>query len=205
MGHLTQERLRHRRRLGRGKFQHHTQVVGQLIGAQVQAGFLVGLDQVDHGGPPVTRVAVDVLKQVQRRGAAAVKGLDIAHLDRHRIQAQQLRCQRPKLVAPRGGKLRFAVYRLNQLGHFLSQILIRIGQQQGQSAQGISTIFHGKSPDAQTMALMGIVRVLVPPNKLTSLVPSEQPLPNENPQPPRRSKVFSAYSRWVLGITNRSS
>ena len=103
MRHFTQERLRHLRRLGGGKLQHHTQVVGQLIGAQVQAGFLVGLDQVDHGGPAVTRVAVDVLKQVQRGGPAPVKRLDIAHLHRHRIQAQQLRCQRPKLVAPKGG------------------------------------------------------------------------------------------------------
>src|SRR5680860_166277 len=61
-----------------------------------------------------------------------------------------------------------------------------------------------KRDHGQTSALMGMVRLLVPPNRLTLLAPSEQPLPNEKPQPPRRSKVFSAYSRCVLGITKRS-
>ena len=37
------------------------------------------------------------------------------------------------------------------------------------------------------------------------LVPSEQPLPNEKPQPPRTLKAFSAYSRCVEGMTKRSS
>ena len=33
----------------------------------------------------------------------------------------------------------------------------------------------------------------------------EHPLPKVKPQADFRSKVFSAYSRWVLGITKRSS
>ena len=31
------------------------------------------------------------------------------------------------------------------------------------------------------------------------MLPSEQPLPKEKPQPPFMSNVFSAYSRWRAG------
>jgi hypothetical protein len=53
--------------------------------------------------------------------------------------------------------------------------------------------------------LIGIVRFFSLPNRLVSVTPSLQPLPNEKPQPPRTLNAFSAYSRWVVGITKRSS
>ena len=57
------------------ELQHHGQVVRQLAWRQVQAGLLVGLREVDHRRAAVARVAMHVLEQVQRRGAAAVEQL----------------------------------------------------------------------------------------------------------------------------------
>ena len=37
---------------------------------------------------------------------------------------------------------------------------------------------------------MGMVRGFSLPNRLASLLPSEQPLPNEKPQPPRKLKAL---------------
>jgi len=37
---------------------------------------------------------------------------------------------------------------------------------------------------------MGMVRFRVPPNRLTLFEPSEQPLPNEKPQPPPEARAF---------------
>ena len=85
-----------------------------------------------------------------------------------------------------------------------AQAAVGVRQQAREHAQRDGEIGHADCHD-QTSALIGMVRRLVPPNRLVSLAPSEQPLPNEKPQPPRTSKVFSAYSRCVLGITKRSS
>lgn len=47
---LTQEGLgQHAGGWVEGELQHHTQVVGQFIEAEEQAGLLVGLHRVDHG------------------------------------------------------------------------------------------------------------------------------------------------------------
>ena len=50
-----------------------------------------------------------------------------------------------------------------------------------------------------------MVRFFSLPKRLVSVLPSEQPLPKVKPQPPRTLNVFSAYSRWVDGMTKRSS
>jgi len=191
-------------RLGRCEFQHHAQVVRQLFGGKAQSGFLVGLRQVHHGGATVARIAVHMLKQVQGGGAAPVKGFYVLRFHLQRVAAAQIRRQATQLSAACSGHHIFLVQHLHQRGQLRAQCRIRVAQQQGQGAQGISLVFHGYSP-AYNMDLMGMVRVLLPPNRLVSVAPSEQPLPNEKPQPPRRSNAFSAYSRWLLGMTKRSS
>ena len=65
MGHFAQESACHLGRLRRSKLQHHRKVVGQLRGTELQAGALIGLQQIDEGWAPVARVAMHVFKQVQ--------------------------------------------------------------------------------------------------------------------------------------------
>ena len=102
-------------------------------------------------------------------------------------------------------------FEADELRHHTAQLRVGIAQQvaqgaQGQAHRGRVLLEHGDSfRVAQTVALMGMVRGFLPPNMLTSVAPSEQPLPNEKPQPPRMSNAFSAYSRWADGITKRSS
>jgi hypothetical protein len=88
-----------------------------------------------------------------------------------------------------------------------TRFLVRVTEQSRQHAQRPMAAAGGvsKSGMTQISALIGMVRRLPPPNRLVSLAPSEQPLPKEKPQPPRTSKVFSAYSRWLVGMTKRSS
>ncbi len=77
---LAQKGARLARRLGRDELEHDRQVVGQLAWRQEEAGLLVGLRQIDHRRPAVARVAVHVLEQVQRGGAAAVEQFDVVGL-----------------------------------------------------------------------------------------------------------------------------
>ena len=78
--HLAQEGARLARRLGGNELQHGGQVVRQLARRQVQPGLFVGLREVDHRRAAVARVAVHVLEQVQRGGAAAVEQLHVVGL-----------------------------------------------------------------------------------------------------------------------------
>jgi hypothetical protein len=55
--------------------------------------------KVDHGRPPIARIAVHVLEQVQRRAAATVEGVDIARFRFERIAALHVDDQREDSIA----------------------------------------------------------------------------------------------------------
>ena len=140
---------------------------------------------------------MDVLEQMQRRGAAAVEELDVGLLRLEQIGRGELVGEgvqgpacgaRQRLVRIDGGANRV---------HRIDQIRGRVGEQRGEGAQGQRSGHHA-------LSLIGMIFFL-PPKRLVSVAPSEQPLPNEKPQPPRRSYAFSAYSRCVVGMTKRSS
>jgi hypothetical protein len=177
---------------------------------QVQAGLLVGLQQVDHGRAAVARVAVHMLEQVQRGGAAAVEQVDILAST---SSASVRRSDRSGPAGRRGARpaARSLLQRGRDLGQQFAQRGVGVAQQQGQGAQAARGAGLGLGG-----VVMGMLMRLTPapdrdgafllaPNRLVSLAPSEQPLPKEKPQPPRTSKAFSAYSRCAEGITKRSS
>src|SRR5262249_50818441 len=80
------------------------------------------------------------------------------------------------------------------MGH---QLKLGIGQQDREHFEGQH---HGTSTVCLTPC-----SCLDLPNRPNSLVPLEQPLPKLKPHEFFRSNAFSAYSRWVVGMTKRSS
>ena len=132
---LTHELTRLLRRLGGRKFQHHGQVVGQLVRSQKQARFFVGLDQVDHGRAAVARIAVHVLEQVQRGAATTVEQLDVLGLDVQRRLGGQVPEQRVELGQPGGRQSRLGAQRLLQLGGVGAERRVGVTQQVRQHAQ----------------------------------------------------------------------
>ena len=64
MGHFAQKSTSYFGRLRRSKLQHHRKMIGQLRGAELQAGPLIGLQQVDERRATVARIAMHMLKQV---------------------------------------------------------------------------------------------------------------------------------------------
>ena len=183
-------------------------MVGQLGRAKLQARAFVGLQQVDERRAAVARITVDMLEQVQGGLAAAVEGFDVARLGVHRVLGGELVAQRLQFAQTFRLERMLHGQCVGQLGQHGAQVRVGVADQPAQRAQcqaqgSGGLVEHAGAP--QTMALMGMVRGFLPPKMLTSLEPSEQPLPNEKPQPPRTSKAFSAYSRCVVGMTKRSS
>ena len=147
-----------------------------------------------------------VLEQVQRRAAAAVEQLHVLGLDVQRVVAVQLCDQRVELGEPAGRQRALATKDFQHLRQMAAHVGIGVGEQGGQHAQRAGRgDGSGQSEHVHTFALIGIVRFFSLPKRLVSLMPSEQPLPNEKPQPPRTLNAFSAYSRCVDGMTKRSS
>ena len=206
MRHLTEEGLRFARRLGRHKFKQRRQVVRQFAFRQDQAGLFVGLAEVDHRRAAVARIAVHMLEDVQRRGAAAVEQRHVVGLAVQRVCALQRVHECFDLGQARRADGAFLAQQLLHLGQVAAQRRVGVTEQRCQHAQGLHHRHRGvRGKHDQTSALMGMVRFLSLPKRLTSVLPSEQPLPKLKPQPPRTLKVFSAYSRCVVGITKRSS
>ena len=147
-----------------------------------------------------------MFEQVQRGGAAAVEQFDEVGLQLQWVGTPQRVHQRIEFGQPRRRDDALVAQQVAHLRQVAAQLRIGVAEQRRQHAQALrggSGRFgceHG-----QTSARIGIVRFFSPPNRLVSLVPSEQPLPKLKPQPPRTLKAFSAYSRWVVGITKRSS
>ena len=195
--HLAQEGARLARRLGRHELQHHRQVVGQLAFGQVQAGLLVGLRQVDHRRAAVARVAVHVLEQVQRgargRGRTAPRSRP-----RRRARSARARLSISASSSASARRLTARASSRSSVAH-LGQVLAQRARRGSRAARastrrllrhavGVVEREHG-----QTSALMGMVRFFSLPNRLVSLMPSEQPLP-------KREAAAAAHVEGVLGV-----
>lgn len=155
-----------------------------------------------------------MLEEVQRRAPPAVEQLHVVGLGVQRVLQGEVGHQLVQLGQARFGQRGLVMQRAAQLGQVLAQLGVGITQQPGERTQaarhGLGRVAEdvqhgGVSFRAQMSALMGMVRRFSLPNRLVSPTPSEQPLPKLKPQPPRTLNAFSAYSRWALGITNRSS
>ena len=93
-------------------------------------------------------------------------------------------------------------------GEFIDMLLqrgLRVIEQQCQRTQGLRLHGGGNGFGHDQTSRMAMVRRFLALNSEGALSPSEQPLPKVKPQDPLRSKAFSAYSRWVVGMTKRSS
>ncbi len=147
-----------------------------------------------------------VLDQVQRRAAPAVEEFDVVAFGLQRVGTAQRVHQPIEFDQARQGERAFVAQQLAHLGQETAHLRVGIAEQGRQHAHALGHRQGGiQSEHGQISALMGMVRFFSLPNRLVSLVPSEQPLPKLKPQPPRTLKVFSAYSRCVVGITKRSS
>ena len=201
-----EERARLARRLRRGELERYRQEVGHLAFCEKEAGVLVGLREVDHRRPALARVAVHVLEEMQRGCAPAVEELHVVGFDVQRVAAVKPADQRVELGETAGRQRVLAAQDLRHLGQMAAPLGVGVAQQRGQHAQRARRRRGpGWKRRAHTAALIGMVRFFSLPNRLVALLPSEQPLPNEKPQPPRTLNAFSAYSRCVDGMTNRSS
>ena len=139
---------------------------------------------------------MDMLEQVQRGGAAAVEQLDVGGLRLERIGALQGIHERINFDSTWLRDRGFVGEQIAHLRDVAAHLRIRISKQRRQHAQALAHRSRRiQCEHGQTSALMGMVRFFSLPNRLVSLVPSEQPLPKLKPQPPRTLKVFSAYSR----------
>src|SRR6185312_15434796 len=69
--------------------EHHRQVVRKLVGAQAQPRALVNRLELDHGLAAVPRLAMNMLEEMERGGAAPVEEFDIALLGPERIGRSQ--------------------------------------------------------------------------------------------------------------------
>ena len=152
-----------------------------------------------------------MLEQVQRGAPAAVEELHVVGLGVEVALARQAGDQRIEFGQPCSRQRAFGMEHLADLRQVGAQLGVGIAEQPGQRAQrarrGLRAARKGCREQAhgQISAWIGMVRRFSLPNRLVSPVPSEQPLPKLKPQPPRTLKVFSAYSRCVLGMTKRSS
>ena len=147
-----------------------------------------------------------VLEQVQRRGAAAVEELHVVGFGQQRVRDADGVDEGIELGDAGRAECHLRAQRVAQHGQVLAQIHVRVVEQARQHAQRMGHAWRSvEHAHRQISALIGMVRRFSVPNRLVSDVPSEHPLPNEKPQPPRTLNVFSAYSRCVLGMTKRSS
>ena len=121
VAHLGQKGLGLARRLGGDEFQHRGQVVGQFAFGQEEAGGLEGLAEVDHRRAAFARIAVDVLKEMQRRGAAAVEQLDVVGLTLQRFGVGDGLHQRIDFAAARRRQRAFCVHQFAHLGQVTAQ------------------------------------------------------------------------------------
>ena len=137
-------------------------------------------DQVDHRLAAVAALTVQMLEQVQRQRPAAVEQQHVALLQIEQIARAQLieQLEEPRPKAARHQPL--GVEHAFQLRRAGGKLLARIAEQQRQDLEGIG---HQNT----SVGVSTVFFRVGPPNRLASLMPSEQPLPKEKPQPPRRS------------------
>ena len=157
--------------------------------------------EVDHRLAAVAGFAVDVLEQMERQAARAVEQPDIALLRgqqvadgkprRHAFDRLEAVPGQKRVFPRRGGDL------ARRPGEFGGGIL----QQRRQRPVGL----HRAAPAPfERPPALGPTRTSWL-NRSSLPVPPLHPSPKLKPHSPRRSNASSAYSRWVVGITNRSS
>ena len=152
-------------------------MIRQLARAHEQAVALVESLEVHHGLAAVAALAVHVLEQVQRQRAGAVEQQHVALLQIVEIAGGDLFQEALEAVAV---PLRQACFRIERRAHLRDgglQLCRRVGKQRREHLQGLA--HHATS--------IGVLAFLGPPNRLVSVRPSEQPLPNEKPHEPLRS------------------
>ena len=157
----------------------------------------ITVTQIDHGLPPVAAFAVNVLEQVERYRPASVEQADIAFLGIEQVGAGESVQQRLQGGALFAAKQSIIRQRTGQFRHGLLHRLIGIAQQRGQDAKG-------QAHQNTSVGVWSFLRAGAP-NRFGSLVPPEQPLPNEKPQPLFSAYMSSTSSRWPVGMTKRSS
>ena len=155
VGHFAQEFLGHFGRLGGGKLQHHGQVIGQLVGVELQARLFVGLHQIDERRATVARVAMHMLKQVQRGLAAPVKVVHIAGFDFQGVERRQVLAHGFDFRHALTGQGAFGAQGIDELRHHAAQLCIGVAQQvaqcaQRQSQRGRVLLEHGGSFQCST-------------------------------------------------------
>src|SRR3546814_7445538 len=90
-------------------------------------------------------------------------------------------------------------------GGFLHDVFAPTARLASMAFMGRTRGFLSNRPVPVLAVAAGVAEAGLCPNTVPADEPPEQPLPNENPHPPFRTKAFSAYLRCVVGITHRSS
>ena len=137
MREFTEESARLLRRAGGSKLEDDRQIVGQFVRRQDEPVLLVGLHEIDHGGSTVARIAMDMLEQMQRSGAPAIKELHIVGFGGQFIHGRQSAQERLEFLAARK---RYCSLRIENGGEFGQPLAVRgvgIGQQGGQHPQSV--------------------------------------------------------------------
>ena len=117
---------------------------------------------------------------------------------RDRGQAMVQLADKPRHGTARTGReQRLPLQLLGQLRTMGDQLCFGIAQQKREYLEGL----HQRG----STGCLTPWRCFGRPNSSGPLVPPEQPLLKLKPQEFLRSKASSAYSRWVVGITKRSS
>ena len=166
-------------RPGRKKFEEQRQEVRQLGGAHEQVVLLVQRLEVDHRLAAVAALAVHVLEQMQRQRARAVEQQHVALLQVVEIADGDVVDQEHRAVCgqPAGTRFSSRCTAVRSSSAAPCSSLRRIAQQRRQHLEGLG--HHAIS--------IGFLARFGLPNRLVSVVPPEQPLPNEKPHEPRRS------------------
>ena len=165
------------RRQQREIFQEQRHEIRQLGRAHEKVMLLVLRLEIDHGLAAIAAFAMHVFKQMQRQRTRAIEQQHVALLQVVEIAGGDFSQQRVQLVADARRDHLPGIDRLADLAGRLLQLDGRIGQQYRERLQGL---------DHHTTSI-GVLARLGVPNRLVSVVPPEQPLPNEKPQEPRRS------------------
>ena len=135
--------------------------------------------EVDHRLAAVAAFAVHVLEDVQRQRTRAVEQQHVALLQIVEIPRGDLLQEALEAIAV---ELRQAALAIEGSAHLRDrrlQLRRRVGEQSGENLE--RPPHEMNSVGVRTVFLRGA------PNRLVSVRPSEQPLPNEKPHEPRSS------------------
>src|SRR6185312_3794464 len=161
------ERLFQRQR--RKIFEEQRQKVGQFGRVRDKPGRFVLRLEVDHGLAAVAALAMNVLEQMQRKRARAVEQEHVALLQVVEVAGGKLRRQLRKLRPDAPRQIFVVGQDKTDVSRRVAQLLGRIDEQRRERLE--RAVHHTTS--------MGVLARFGVPNRLVSVVPPEQPLPNE--------------------------